>query len=52
MMFYFGMIRTINKPTPVTRQTASAIDHFITNSVIHTEFKSRIIKTEIPILLL
>ena len=32
LMFRFGMIPTINKPTRVTRQTASAIDHITTNS--------------------
>ena len=46
-MFPFGMIPTINKPTRVTRQAASAIDHIITNSVMHTGFKSVIIKTDI-----
>ena len=46
-MFRFGMIPTINKPTCVTRQTPSAIDHIITNSIMHTGFKSGIIKTDI-----
>ena len=41
------MIPTINKPTRVTRQTASAIDHIITNSIVHTGFKSAIMKTDI-----
>ena len=42
LMFRFGMIPTINKPTLVTRQTASAVDHIITNSVMHTTgFKIR-----------
>ena len=47
LMFRFGMIPTINKPTLVTRQTASAIDHIITNSKMYTGFKSGIIKTDI-----
>ena len=47
LMFRFGMILTINKPTCVTRQTASAIDNIITNPIKHTVFKSGIIKTEI-----
>ena len=38
-MFHFGMIPTINKPTRVTRETASTIDHTITNSIMHTGFK-------------
>ena len=44
------MISTINKPkaTGVTRQTHDTdIDHIITNSIMHTGFKSRIIKTDI-----
>ena len=45
LMFHFGMITTINKPTRVTRQTASAINHIITDSIMHTGFKSGIIKT-------
>ena len=47
LMFRFGMIPTISKPTRATRQTASTIDHIITNSIIHTGFKSGIIKTDI-----
>ena len=35
------------KPTHVTRGTASAIDHIITNSIMHTGFKSGTIKTEV-----
>ena len=47
LMFRFGMIPTVNKPTRVIRQTASAIDHIITNSIMHTGFKSGITKTDI-----
>ena len=47
LMFRFVMIPTINKPTRVTRNTLSAIDHIITNSIMHTGFKSGIIKTDI-----
>ena len=47
LMFRFGMIPTINKPTCVARQTASTIDHIITNSIMHSGFKSGIIKTHI-----
>ena len=46
-MFRFGIIPTIKKPTRFTKQTVRAIDHIITNSKIHTGFKSRIIKTDI-----
>ena len=47
LMFHFGMIPIINKPTRVIRQTASAIDHIITNSIMYTGFKSGITKTDI-----
>ena len=33
-MFQYNMIPTINKPTRVTRNTATAIDHIITNTVM------------------
>ena len=32
LIFRFGMILTINEPTHATKQTASTIDHIITNS--------------------
>ena len=35
LMFCFGMIPTINKPTCIIRQTASAIDHIMTNYNAH-----------------
>ena len=47
LMFRFGMIPIINKPTRGTRQAASAIDYFIKNSIMHTGIKSGIIKTDI-----
>ena len=44
-MFCYNMIPAINKPTRVTRNTATAIDHIITNSIIGVaEHKSAIIK--------
>ena len=50
------MVPVINKPTRVTRYTATANDHMFTNSIINTEIKSAIIKADIsdhfPILLL
>ena len=46
-MFQNDLIPTVNKPTRVTRNTATAIDHVITNSVINAEFKKGIIKTDI-----
>ena len=48
IMFQYDMIPTINKPTRVTRHTATAIDHIITNTVISgTQHRSGIIKTDI-----
>ena len=34
LMFQFGMISTINKPTRVARHTATAIDHEFTNTIL------------------
>ena len=33
-MFQYNMVRTINKPTRKTRNTTTAIDHIIANTVI------------------
>ena len=41
-----GLIPTVNKPTRITRNTATAIDHIITNSILNAEFKTGIIKTD------
>ena len=46
-MFSHNMIPTINKLTRVTRNTATAIDHFITSTVADTQFKSGIIQTDL-----
>ena len=47
-MFQYNMIPTINRPTRVTRNTATAIDHIITNTVISgIQHRSGIIKTDI-----
>ena len=46
-MFNFGMISTINKATHDTIKAATAIDHIFTNAVANTEFKTKIIKTDI-----
>ena len=39
------MIPTINKSTRVTANTATAIDHIITNVIIDTDFKTGILKS-------
>ena len=41
------MIPTINKPTRVTRKTATAIDHILTNRFIDTTIKTGIIKSDV-----
>ena len=48
LMFRFGMIPTINKPTRVTRHTATAIDHVFTNTIMdNIEIKTAIVKIDI-----
>ena len=48
IMFHYNMIPLTNKQTRVTRHSANAIDHIITNSVKgHKDFKSAIIKTDL-----
>ena len=39
------MITTINKPTRVTSNTATGIDHIITNVIKDTDFKTGILKS-------
>ena len=46
-MFRCGVVPEINKPTRVTRYTATVIDHMLTNSIIKIEIKSAIIKADI-----
>ena len=41
------MIPTINKPTRVTKKTATAINHIITNSFVENTFKTAIIKSDV-----
>ena len=42
-----GIVPTINKPTRVTRKTATAIDQVLTNQFINFNFKTAIFKTDI-----
>ena len=44
-MFRCGMIPNINKPTRVTANTVTAMDHIITNVIIDTVFKTGILKS-------
>ena len=48
LMFRYNMTPLTKKPTRVTKHSANAIEHIITNSVIgHNDFKSVIIKTDL-----
>ena len=47
MLFKHNVISVINKPTRVTRNTATAIDNILTNFVFETKYSSGIIKTDI-----
>ena len=47
VIYHNGMIPTINQPTTVSRKTATAIDHILTNSFVDTVFKTVIFKSNI-----
>ena len=47
LIYQNGMIPTINKPTRVTKKTATAIDHIITNSFVENTFKTAIIMSDV-----
>ena len=48
LMFQFGMIPTINKPTRVTRHTATVTDHVFTNTIMgNIEIKAATVKADI-----
>ena len=47
LIYQSGLIPTINKPTRVTRKTATIIDHILTNSFIDTNFQTMIFKADI-----
>ena len=46
LIYQNSMIPTINKPTRVTRKTATAIDHILTISFVDTVFKTVIFKSD------
>ena len=49
LMFQHGQIPTVNKPTSVTRNTVTVIDHINTNSVLNAEFKEILSRLTYPI---
>ena len=52
LMYRYNMIPTINKPTRVGKNSATAIDHIIANCIVDCQFKTAILKTEVTDLLL
>ena len=42
-----NVIPIINKPTKITKKTATAIEHIITNCFVDTNFKTSIFKSDI-----
>ena len=47
MLFKHNVISVINRPTRVSRTSATAIDNFLTNNFLDTKFSSGVIKTDI-----
>ena len=47
LMYENSMIPTVNKPTRVTRQSDTAIDHILTNWFVNFDFKIAIFKSDI-----
>ena len=47
LIYQNGMIPAINKPTRVTRKTATTIDHILTNFFVDTVFKTVIFTSDI-----
>ena len=47
LIFQFGLVPTTNKPAKITKDTNSAIDHIIVNSIINNEFKTAILTGDI-----
>ena len=47
LMYQHNLISTINKPTRVGKNSATAIDHIITNYLFSCDFKTAILKTDL-----
>ena len=47
LMYRCNMIPTINKPTRVGKNSATAIDHIIANCIVDCESKTAILKTDV-----
>ena len=46
LMFNYDLVPVINKPTPVTKNIETAIDHIITDSLLHSAIYMEIIKLD------
>ena len=46
-IFQNGIFPVINRPTRVTKLSATVIDHILTNTIIDSHIQSGIIKTDI-----
>ena len=46
-MYRYNMIPTINKPTRVGKNSATAIDHIIANCILDCQFKTAILKRDV-----
>ena len=47
LMLQSGLVSTTNKLTRIAKDTISAIDHIITNSIINSEFRTAILTADI-----
>jgi hypothetical protein len=47
MLFKFNVLSTINKPTRVTKTSATAIDNIFINNYLETTFETGIFLTDI-----
>ena len=47
LTFEYGFVQVINKPTWVRKNTVTAIDHIITNSLLHKRTNTGILKLDI-----
>ena len=46
-MYRYNMIPTINKPTRVGKNSATAIDHIIANCIVDSQFKTDILNRDV-----
>ena len=47
LIYQRNLITTINKPTRVGKNSATAVDHIITDYVLTCDFKAAILKTDL-----